>query len=243
VRRLDLADLGSVRAFATRFTAEHDTLDLLINNAGIMATARRTTADGFESHLGTNHFGHFALTGLLLPALDAARAARVVTVSSTLHAYGTIDFEDLNSERSYKPFGAYARSKLANLLFTAELDRRAVAAGAGFRAYAAHPGYSSTNLQLADQKGLKRATMAMSNALFATSPLAGATPILCAATLPGLTGGVFVGPRSMGGYRGTPGAAKPHKRAQDGEAAGRLWDVSELATDVRYDFSAIGQRA
>ena len=243
VRQLDLADLGSVRTFASQFLLEHDSLDLLINNAGIMATPRRTTADGFESQLGVNHFGHFALTGLLLPALVNAPAARVVTVSSTLHSMGKIAFDDLNSERKYKPYGAYGQSKLANLLFTAELDRRATEAGTRVHAYAAHPGYSSTNLQLSGQKGIMRATMAASNTLFATSPLIGATPTLCAATLPGLPGGVFVGPRSMGGYRGTPAVAKPHKRAQDAAVAARLWDASVTATDVHYDFAASGQRA
>jgi NAD(P)-dependent dehydrogenase (short-subunit alcohol dehydrogenase family) len=208
-----------------------------------MAPPRRTTADGFESQLGTNHFGHFALTGLLLPALATAPSARVVTLSSTLHSMGKIDFEDLNSARKYSRYAAYGRSKLANLLFTAELERRAVAAGVRVRAYAAHPGYSSTNLQLVGQKGVTRATMAVSNALFATTPLAGASPTLCAATLPGLPGGVFVGPRSMGGYRGTPGVAKPHKRAQDPAVAARLWEASESATDVHYDFAAAGQRA
>ncbi|MFD8600036.1 oxidoreductase [Kitasatospora sp. NPDC059646] len=238
VRRLDLADLASVRAFADRFADEAGALDLLINNAGVMAPPRRTTADGFELQLGTNHFGHFALTGLLLPALLAAPAARVVTVSSTFHAFGTIDFDDLHSERRYSRYGAYGRSKLANLLYTAELDRRAVAAGSRLRAYAAHPGYAATNLQLAGQGPLMRAVMGVSNALFATAALPGALPTLCAATLPGLPGGVLVGPRSLGGYRGTPGVAVPHRRARDGATAARLWEVTAEAVKVDHDFTA-----
>ncbi|WP_051950832.1 oxidoreductase [Actinacidiphila yeochonensis] len=242
VGRLDLADLTSVRAFAQRFLGEHDRLDLLINNAGVMAPPRRTTADGFELQFGTNHLGHFALTGLLLPALVTAPAARVVTISSSLHTMGKMDFEDLHSEQKYSRYGAYGRSKLANLLFAAELDRRAGAAGTRLHSYAAHPGYASTNLQLAGQKGAMRGMMAAANGLFAVSPLAGASPTLCAATLPDLPGGVFVGPRSLGGYRGTPGVAKPHKRAQDAQVAQRLWSVSETATEVGYDFAAASTR-
>jgi NAD(P)-dependent dehydrogenase (short-subunit alcohol dehydrogenase family) len=243
VSRLDLADLGSVRDFARRFTAEHEALDLLVNNAGIMAVPRRlTTADGFELQLGVNHMGHFALTGLLLPALLAAPRPRVVTVSSTLHAHGRIDFDDLNSERRYGRYAAYGRSKLANLLFTGELHRRAVAAGSALRAVAAHPGYAATNLQLSGQKPLTRALMSGSNALFAASPRAGALPTLCAATWPDLPGGVFVGPRSLGGYRGSPGVTAPHRRAQDVETAARLWEVSAEATEVAYDDFGTDQR-
>lgn len=243
VRRLDLADLASVHGFARRFAAEHDTLDLLIDNAGVMALPRRgTTADGFETQFGTNHLGHFALTGLLLPALLAAPQARVVTVTSTFHAFGRIDFDDLNSERRYRRYGAYAQSKLANLLFAAELDRRAGAAGTRLRSLAAHPGYSATNLQLSGQRSLTQVMMGGLNALFAVSPEAGALPTLCAATLPELPGDVLVGPRSLGGYRGTPGVATPHRRARDVETAARLWEVSTAATAVTYDFTGAGQR-
>ena len=244
VRRLDLADLGSVRDFTARFTEAYRGLDLLINNAGIMAPPRRgATADGFERQLGTNHLGHFALTGLLLPALAAAPAARVVTVTSTLHAYGQIDFGDLHSERRYRRYGAYMQSKLANLLFAAELDRRLTAAGSRVRSYAAHPGYSSTNLQLTGQGPIVRTAMAVNNALFATSPSIGALPTLCAATLPDLPGGVMVGPRALGGYRGSPAVAKPHSRAHDSATAARLWEVSASATGVYYDFAAHARQA
>jgi NAD(P)-dependent dehydrogenase (short-subunit alcohol dehydrogenase family) len=237
VRQLDLADLASVHEFAAAFAGEHDRLDLLVNNAGLMAPPRGETTDGFELQIGVNHLGHFALTGLLLSRLLRADAARVVTVSSTFHAFAAIDFDDLHGERRYNRYRAYARSKLANLLFTAELERRATEAGARLHAYAAHPGYASTNLQLTGQKSVIRTTMAASNALFAVSPQAGALPTLCAATLPGLPGGVFVGPRSLGGYRGSPGIARPHRRAADERAAARLWEVSEAATKVTYEFA------
>ncbi|MEU1345217.1 oxidoreductase [Streptomyces sp. NPDC005827] len=244
VRRLDLADLGSVRDFAAELTTEHDTLDLLVNNAGVMAVPRRlTTADGFELQLGTNHLGHFALTGLLLPALLNAPQPRVVTVSSTLHTLGRIDFDDLHGEDRYSRYGAYGRSKLANLLFTGELDRRATVAGSSLRAIAAHPGYASTNLQLTGQGAVTRAVMACSNALFAVSPRTGARPVLCAATLPDLPGGVFVGPRGLGGYRGSPGVTRPHHRARDQRDAARLWALSADATGVHYDFADRGAPA
>nr|MBF6620797.1 SDR family NAD(P)-dependent oxidoreductase [Patulibacter sp.] len=147
VEALDLSDLASVRACAERITANGQPLDILINNAGVMATPQRRTADGFELQLGTNHLGHFAFTGLLLDALRAAPAPRVVTVSSAMHRVGSIDFDDLQWERSYGPWKAYGRSKLANLLFARELQVRVDAAGIPLRSYAAHPGYSATALQ------------------------------------------------------------------------------------------------
>jgi NAD(P)-dependent dehydrogenase (short-subunit alcohol dehydrogenase family) len=237
VRRLDLADLGSIRAFADRFLDDYPALDLLVNNAGVMATPYRTTADGFELQFGTNHLGHFALTGRLLPALSAALAARVVTVSSDLHALGRLDFRDLNARRRYRRLRAYGTSKLANLLFTAELDRRATAAGLALRAYAAHPGYAATNLAVAGRPAWVRRLMAVPNALIAVSPLRGAHPTLCAATLPGLPGGVFRGPRGRGGWRGSPGVLTPRPQARDRAAAVRLWEVSQSLTAVRYDFT------
>ncbi|HET6817030.1 MAG TPA: oxidoreductase, partial [Mycobacteriales bacterium] len=144
---LDLASLASVRDFVTRVSAAYDGIDLLVNNAGVMAIPRATTADGFEMQLGTNHLGHFALTGLLLPSLLARTGSRVVTVSSTAHKIGSIDFDDLLGEKRYWSWGAYAQSKLANLLFAYELQRRLDAAGASTISVAAHPGYASTNLQ------------------------------------------------------------------------------------------------
>ena len=188
---LDLADLDSVRAFAA--TAP-DRIDLLINNAGVMAAPRRLTKDGFESQFATNHLGHFALTGLLLGRLLPAPAPRVVTVSSAMHRGGTIDFDDLQGERKYSRWGAYSQSKLANLMFCFELQRRAVEAGTALLSMAAHPGYAATNLQAAGtDRFYERWFMAIGNTLFAQSADMGALPTLYAATFPGLPGGTFVG--------------------------------------------------
>ncbi|MFC4031069.1 oxidoreductase [Streptomyces polygonati] len=236
VHRLDLADLSSVRDFADRFLDEYPALDLLVNNAGIMATPRRTTADGFEAQFGTNHLGHFALTGRLLPALAAATAARVVTVSSLLHTLGRLDFRDLQSKRHYGRVRAYANSKLANLLFTAELDRRSRAAGLSLRAYAVHPGYVATSLLTTGQPALLRTLLAVPNALIAVRPATGALPTLCAATLPGLPGGTFLAPRGRGSLRGAPILLTPSPRARHRPTATRLWEISQTLTAVRYDF-------
>ncbi|WP_093736730.1 SDR family NAD(P)-dependent oxidoreductase [Streptomyces sp. DvalAA-14] len=205
---------------------EYPALDLLVNNAGVMATPRRTTADGFELQFGTNHLGHFALTGRLLPALAAASAGRVVTVSSRLHTLGRLDFRDLQSKRHYGRVRAYANSKLANLLFTAELDRRARAAGLTLRAYAVHPGYTATSLLTTGQPALLRTLLAVPNALVAVRPLTGALPALCAATLPGLPGGTFLAPRGRGSLRGAPALVTPSARARHRPTATRLWEIS-----------------
>src|SRR5437763_8838280 len=164
---LDLGDLSSVRDFTGRFAGGHDGLDLLINNAGIMATPRRLTADGFESQLGTNHLGHFALTGLLLPRLNSRPAPRVVTVSSVAHRIGRIRFDDLQGERRYGRWSAYGQSKPANLLFAVELERRAATAGLALRSMAAHPGYSATNLQTSGPQGLDKLVSQIGNLTYA----------------------------------------------------------------------------
>src|ERR1700735_3414850 len=175
VEKLDLADLSSVREFAQRLAGEQDRLDLLINNAGIMAAPRRLTVDGFESHLGVNHLGHFALTGLLLGLLSAAPAPRVVTLSSGMHRVGTIKFDDLHRERGYNNWLAYGQSKLANLMFCFELQRRAVAVGSSLLSLAAHPGYSATNLQFAGPAHFwERWPMAVANKVYAQSSEMGA---------------------------------------------------------------------
>ncbi|WP_405589236.1 oxidoreductase [Streptomyces sp. NBC_01190] len=236
VHRLDLADLASVADFADRFLDEYPALDLLINNAGIMTTRRSTTTDGFESQFGTNHLGHFALTGRLLPVLAAATAARVVTVSSAAHALGRLDFRDLQSKRRWGRLRAYGNSKLANLLFTAELDRRAGAAGLALRAYAVHPGYAATSLFTAGQPPLVRGLFALPGAVLAVRPLTGALPTLCAATHPGLPGATFLGPRGAAGLRGAPAVVTPAPRARHRATAVRLWEVSQALTAVRYDF-------
>jgi NAD(P)-dependent dehydrogenase (short-subunit alcohol dehydrogenase family) len=234
---LDLADLASVHECAATIRQQHERLDLLILNAGVMAPPRRLTKDGFESQIGTNHLGHFALTGLLLDQLLAAPAARVVTVSSGAHYIGKIDFEDLHGERGYRRWRAYGQSKLANLMFCFELQRRATAAGTELRSVAAHPGYSATNLQFAGPALLhERAVMALSNRLVAQSAEMGALPTLFAATVPDLPGGAFIGPDGFMEQRGYPHVVSAASKAYDEAAWGRLWEVSEELTGVHYDF-------
>jgi NAD(P)-dependent dehydrogenase (short-subunit alcohol dehydrogenase family) len=236
--QLDLANLGSIRAFADRIRAGHEHIDLLVNNAGVMAAPYRRTADGFELQFGTNHLGHFALTGLLLPLLNGRPDARVVTVSSNNHKGGRIQFDDLQGEHHYSRWGAYSQSKLANLLFAFELDRRLKAAEWPLISVAAHPGYAATNLQLSGPPLRERLAMRVSNRLFAQSAEMGALPLLYAATAPDLQGGSYVGPDGRGEMRGHPTLVQASARAHDEEAARRLWDVSEQLTDVRYDFRA-----
>jgi len=224
VRRLDLASLASVREFADGWSGP---LDLLVNNAGVMVPPLSRTAEGFELQFGTNHLGHFALTNLLLPDITG----RVVTVSSTGHRVGTIDFDDLNWERKpYKPWRAYGQSKLANLLFTAELQRRLTEAGSPVLATAAHPGYAATNLQSAAAPLVDRIVMKVSNAVIAQDDEMGALPQLFAATQPGVEGGLYIGPDGIGEQRGHPKIVKPSGAARDEEAARRLWEVSAELT-------------
>ena len=233
---LDLADLASVRAFADQIQSEYDRLDLLINNAGIMAAPRRLTRDGFESQFGTNHLGHFALTGMLLPPLLAADAPRVVTESSSAHRIGRINFSDLHGEHRYVRWLAYGQSKLANLMFAFELQRRASEANSNLKSLAAHPGYTRTNLQFAAPPVYERAVMAISNLAVAQSAEMGALPTLYAATVPDLPGGTFVGPDGFAEQRGYPQIVTAAGRAYDEDAWRRLWEVSEELTSVRYEF-------
>jgi NAD(P)-dependent dehydrogenase (short-subunit alcohol dehydrogenase family) len=235
VGQLDLANLGSVRAFAQHFLAGHDRLDLLVNNAGIMAAPRSRTADGFELQFGTNHLGHFALTGLLMPAFNQRVGTRVVTVSSNNHKAGQMRLDDLQGEQHYSRWGAYAQSKLANLLFMLELDRRLKAAGLPMISVAAHPGYSATNLQLSGPPLQERIFLRIANRLIAQSAEIGALPILFAATYPDLAGGSYVGPDGPGEMRGYPTLVQPSDRAKDAELADRLWQISERLTGVRYE--------
>jgi NAD(P)-dependent dehydrogenase (short-subunit alcohol dehydrogenase family) len=230
---LDLGSLASVREFAA---SQQRPVDLLLCNAGVMAPPRSETADGFETQIGTNHLGHFALTGLLLDRLEAADAARVVSVSSIGHRMGRIDFDDLHGERRYRRWRAYGQSKLANLLFMRELDRRARAAGLPLVSVAAHPGYSATNLQFAAPPLLDRIVMRVLNVAIAQRADEGVLPVLYAATVPGLPGGSYVGPDGPGEWRGRPQLVGMSKRAQDPETAHRLWEVSESLTGVRYAF-------
>ncbi|WP_434421018.1 oxidoreductase [Nannocystis pusilla] len=224
---LDLSSLASVRSFADEVRRRHPSLDLLVNNAGIMALPRReTTADGFEKQFGTNHLGHFALTGLLLPALRASAAPRVVTVSSAVAWPAQLDLDDLQSERRYTPMGAYGRSKLANLLFMLELQRRA--GGTGLRSVAAHPGGAST--------GLQKHAFARSIKWFGQPAQAGALPSLRAATAPDVQGGDYYGPWLML-MRGAPIHAWIPPQARNEQTAARLWQRSEELTGVKFDLS------
>ncbi|TJZ55717.1 SDR family NAD(P)-dependent oxidoreductase [Streptomyces piniterrae] len=239
-RQLDLADLSSVRDFAAALDDfDGDRLDLLINNAGVMALPYRTTTDGFEMQFGTNHLGHFALTGLLLPKLLATPGARVVTVSSMLHAIADIDLEDLNSVRKYGRWMVYGRSKSANLLFVHELSRRLAAAGSQIVAVASHPGYAATNLQTtgARMEGRRSAerVMELGNRLLGQSPEGGALGTLCAATAPHMRPDTFIGPRN--GLRGAPASCFRAPWTKNDALSERLWTASEQLTEVRYDFS------
>jgi NAD(P)-dependent dehydrogenase (short-subunit alcohol dehydrogenase family) len=231
---LDLASLASVRSFAERFTDTHDALDLLLNNAGVMAAPRRQTADGFELHLGTNHLGHFALTNLLLPLMEGREDARVVTLSSNAHkTVRGIAFDNLNGDRRYFRWNAYGQSKLANLLFALELDRRLKARGSTVKSLAAHPGYAATNLQSAAAPLVDRLFMKVGNAVVAQNDEMGALPVLYAATEPGLEGGTYAGPDGIGEHRGHPKVVQPNRAAKNEETARRLWDVSAELTGVR----------
>ena len=226
VRPLDLADLASVRAFAADWSGD---ICLLINNAGIMAPPLSRTADGFELQFGTNHLGHFLLTDLLLPNVTG----RVVTVSSLAHLGGRIDFDDPNwNRRRYKRWQAYGQSKLANLLFTSELQRRLTAAGSGVIATAAHPGWASTNLQSHSGNPVMNAMMGLANRVFAQSAADGALPTLFAAT-GDVPGDSFAGPSERGGARGNPTLVGRSEAAEDEVTAGRLWQLSEELTGAR----------
>ena len=224
-------------AFAEQLATDHDHLDLLINNAGLMAPPRRLTKDGFESQFGTNHLGHFALTGRLLGLLSQAPAPRVVTVSSGMHRSGSLKFDDLQREHGYNNWQAYSQSKLANLEFCFELQRRATAAGSPLLSLAAHPGYSATNLQFAAPAHFyERWFMAVANKLYAQSAEMGALPILYAATVAGLPGGTYIGPDGFMEGRGHPKVVTAAGKAYNEDDWRRLWDVSEQLTGVHYEF-------
>jgi NAD(P)-dependent dehydrogenase (short-subunit alcohol dehydrogenase family) len=233
---LDLGELASVEAFAESFRSAHpEGLDLLINNAGVMAPPRRQTADGFELQLGTNHLGHFALTGRLIGLMEGHLDARVVTLSSNAHKMGRIDLEDLQSEHGYRRWSVYGQSKLANLMFALELDRRLRQRGSTVKSLAAHPGYAATNLQSAAAPALDRMVMVFTNLVMAQSADMGALPTLYAATYPGLEGGSYVGPDGIGEFRGHPHLSSPSGSARDADMAARLWAASEELTGVRFE--------
>jgi NAD(P)-dependent dehydrogenase (short-subunit alcohol dehydrogenase family) len=237
VRALDVADLDSVRRFAAEFLSEGKPLDLLINNAGVMAIPeRRTTPQGFEMQFGTNHLGHFALTGLLLPALLRQPKSRVVTVASIAHKGGKLNFDDLNGERGYDPRGAYQQSKLANLVFGLEFDRRLRAHSANTTSVIAHPGVAVTNIISNGMgTGMKGRVVGALLPLVAQSDDRGSWPLVYAATSSEVHGGGYYGPDGIAEIKGMPVEVKPKPQALDPAAGKRLWEVSETLTGVRYD--------
>lgn len=236
---LDLSDLDSVRAFADAFKAKHRRLDILCNNAGVMALPLRRTQQGFEMQIGTNHLGHFALTGLLLDLLKATPGSRVVNVASMAHRWTRgLDLDDLNFERkSYKKWDAYGKSKLANLLFTYELQRRLAKSGVGTTSVAAHPGYSATNLGYAgpqmEKSALGRISMGIGNVLFAQSGEMGAYPQIYACSMP-VQGSDYIGPDGWRQLRGYPRKVGSNRASRDEDTAKGLWTLSEKLTGVRY---------
>jgi len=233
VQQLDLTSLESIRTAADQLKNDHDKIDLLINNAGVMTTPKGTTKDGFELQFGTNHLGHFALTGLLLDAIVDVEGARIVTVSSNGHKMGgAIHFDDLQWERSYSRMGAYTQSKLANLLFTYELQRRLAPRGKTI-ALAAHPGTSTTELARNVPKPVERAFQLVAP-LIAQSPAGGALPSLRAATDPGALGGQYYGPDSIGQQKGNPVVVASSAQSYDLDLQRRLWAVSEELTGVNF---------
>jgi NAD(P)-dependent dehydrogenase (short-subunit alcohol dehydrogenase family) len=234
VQLLDLAALASVRTAAGELHDRYDHIDLLVNNAGVMWTPRQTTADGFELQFGTNHLGHFALTGLLLDRLLATPGSRVVTISSVVHRTGRLHFDDLQLERRYGRFRAYCQSKLANLMFSYELQRRLAAAGAGTLAVAAHPGISQTELTRHLPRGLRTAAYRRLEPLYSQTAEMGALPTLRAATDPAVRGGEYYGPDGFAEIRGYPKRVGSNRRSHDVKAQRRLWAVSEELTRVGY---------
>ena len=233
---LDLSSLASVAAGAAELSRRFGRLDLLLNNAGVMATPYQRTVDGFELQFATNHLGHVALTAHLLPMLLATPQSRVVNVSSLAHKMGKIDFDDLQSERRYRAWGAYGQSKLANLLFTFELHRRFEAAGAETIAVAAHPGISDTNLG-GSTGGIAGQLMMLTQPLaklFSQNAHAGALPTVRAATDPAVSGGEYYGPDGFMEQRGTPKRVEPNSSARDAAVAKRLWEVSVELTGVPF---------
>jgi NAD(P)-dependent dehydrogenase (short-subunit alcohol dehydrogenase family) len=240
VMELDLSSLASIRRFADAFHQSHRKLRALVNNAGVMALPYRKTEDGFEMQFGTNHLGHFALTGLLLDTILATPDGRVVNVASGAHRIGRIRFDDLDWKRGYYKWFAYGQSKLANLLFTLELQRRADAAGTKLLAVACHPGYAATNLQSAGPRMTGASAMesfwSMMNRIVAQSAAMGALPTLYAATAAGVRGNDYIGPVGLTEMWGYPGKANPSAAAKDPAVASRLWEVSEQLTKVHYKF-------
>jgi NAD(P)-dependent dehydrogenase (short-subunit alcohol dehydrogenase family) len=242
VRECDLASLESVESFANGLKSDYDSIDTLCNNAGVMAIPRQETEDGFEKQLGVNHLGHFALTGHLLEVLlEGGGESRIVTHSSGAHEAGELDFDDLHRERSYGKWEAYGQSKLANLLFAYELQRRLESAGVTDTiSVACHPGYAATNLQYRGPKQegstLRMGLMKVANTVFGQSAEKGALPLLYAATAPGVQGGEYYGPGGLLNMRGAPEKQSSNEASHDERDAEKLWDLSEKLTGVTYEF-------
>ena len=235
---LDLSDLGSIRAAAERALTQHARLDLLINNVGVMGTPYRQTADGFELQMATNHLGHFALTGLLLDRLVTTERSRIVTVSSHMHRVGRLRADDLATSKGHNSWIQYGTTKLANLLFVAELSRRLEAGGFRTSALAAHPGWTRSNLAgsgaASSKSRVKRRLGRTAGASLGQSAAGGALPVLCAATSSHVHNGQYIGPGGAFGMYGPPRVARPSRRARDMNMAARLWEASEELTGVRY---------
>jgi len=227
VLSLDLASLHSIYQCVDSFNQDHNRLDILINNAGVMAPPLSRTQEGFETQFGTNHLGHFVLTGLLLPRLEQAPEGRVVVVSSLMHRLGRLDFDNLNAEQRYCRWSAYGQSKLANLVYAKTLHRRLLDQGSSVKVMAAHPGYSVTNLQ-------RHATATRVSQCFAQSPEQGCLPAVIAATAPELKGGEYIGPSGWFELKGKPQRAYASKTAQDEYVGQLLWQRSEELTGFRY---------
>ncbi len=242
IMQLDLANLQSVRDFAANFKAKYARLDLLINNAGVMALPYQKTADGFEMQFGTNHLGHFALTGLLLDTILNTAGSRIVNLASNAHKWGQVNFDDLMRAKKYKKWEAYGQSKVSNLLFTYELARKLDAAGKRETlAVAAHPGYSATNLQSAGPRmegsSFGEALMSVGNSLLAQSAAMGTLPTLFAATEADVKSGDYIGPDGFQEFWGHPKKVSSNDHSRDEAVAARLWDVSEELTGVRFNFA------
>jgi len=246
----DVREPDEVQAVVYQAQAELGRIDILINNAGVMAPPRHETADGFELQFGTNHLGHFALTGLLFEKLKASPGARIVTVSSTAAKAGSINFDDLQSEKGYKRWSAYGQSKLANLIFALDLQTRIAEAGLDLKSIGAHPGYAKTNLTTAGNdlnanlfSRISKPFMKLGDLVMAQDDEHGALPTLFAATNPDLPGGSYIGPDGLGELRGHPTIVAPRKLALDVTVADRLWEESAKLTGVEYDFGSAGVTA